>query len=483
MSQSRRDFLVRTTCAALTAAAAQASIRKLGLMNLLAQPNSPADYRALVCIFLDGGNDSNNMIVPTDSATYNNQYLASRPLSSGLGLDAGTLLSIGTPPAFNGTGRTFGLHPSLIELQSLYGQGKLAVVTNVGPLVEPITQSDYVNDTKPTPYSLFSHSDQVECWQSAQASQRISTGWGGRIADATVGCNNASGFPTLPSISGAATFCLGVESSPLAIDTGALNEVLVLNGFYGSPDDVARQSAMDLARTIDRTAVLIAAASDVTQQAVDISAAFQTDPTIQTVFPGTDLGQQLLQVAKIIKLNASSSQLNLNRQIFYVEQGGYDTHQDQIQDQGSQLADLSQAMSAFYAALVELGVQNSVTTFTQSDFGRTLEPSGDVGSVGSDHGWGSHQFVLGGGVLGGNFYGIPGANGTVFPTLTIGGPDDTSPDGDRGRWIPTVSVDQYGATLATWFGVAAADLPTVFPLIGNYPTQNLGFLGAPGSTC
>ena len=177
-------------------------------------------------------------------------------------------------------------------------------------------------------------------------------------------CNSASSFPTITSISGSATFCVGIETTPLAIDTGALNEILVLSGFYGSPEDVARKNAMDFARTIDRTAVLMAAASDVTQQAVDISAALDVDPTINTVFPDTDLGQQLLQVAKIIKLNQTS--LNLSRQIFYVETGGYDTHQDQASDQGNNFLDLSQALGAFYAALVELGVQDSVAAFTHS---------------------------------------------------------------------------------------------------------------------
>ena len=478
MAHSRRDFLRRTTCAALSAAAAQATLRRLGLMNLYAT-TAASDYRALVCIFLDGGNDSNNLIVPSDPTHYN-EYLAARPLSSGIGLDASTLLQIGTPPIFNGTGRTFGFHPSLPELQSLYTQNKLAVVCNVGPLVEPMTQDDYVNGTKPTPYSLFSHSDQIDCWQTSQASLRIPTGWGGRIADATVGCNNGSGFPAITSISGSATFCVGIETTPLAIDTGALNEILVLNGFNGSPSDDARKSAMDFARTIDRTAVLMAAASDVTQQAVDISAALDIDPTINTVFPDTDLGQQLLQVAKIIKLNQTS--LNLSRQIFYVETGGYDTHQDQASDQGNNFLDLSQALGAFYAALVELGVQDNVAAFTHSDFGRTLEPSGDSGSVGTDHGWGSHQLVLGGSVNGGNFYGTAGQNGSIFPTLVMGGISDTSPD-DRGRWIPTSAVEQYGATLASWFGVAPGDLATVFPLIGNFATTDLGFMGTPGSNC
>jgi uncharacterized protein (DUF1501 family) len=482
MSHTRRDFLRRTTCAALTAAAAQASWRKLGLMNLLAKPNAPSDYRALVCVFLDGGSDSNNVVIPTDAAHYN-QYLAARPLSGGLGLDASTLLNIGTPPVFSGTGRTFGLHPSLVELHALYQQNRVAIVSNVGPLVEPVTQADIASDSKPLPYSLFSHSDQISCWSTGRSDIRINTGWGGRIGDATLACNADSGFPTVTSIDGAATFCVGIAQNPLAIDTGALDEILVLNGYYGSPDDVARKNSMDFARTIDRSATLIAAASDVTQQAVDISAAFSTDPTIATVFPGSGLGDQLLQVAKIIKLNQSSPQLSLNRQIFFVTQGGYDTHQNQAEDHAGNLAELSAALNAFYAATVELGLSDRVTTFTLSDFGRTLETSGDAGSIGTDHGWGSHQIVMGASVQGGNFYGTPNSTtGSIFPQLVMGGPDDMYDD-DRGRWIPTSSVEQYGATLATWFGVPAIDLSMVFPLIGNFPAQTLGFMGAAGSSC
>ena len=480
MTQSRRDFLVRTTCAAMSAAAAQASLQKLGLMNLYARPSSPNDYRAMVCIFLDGGNDSNNMVVPTD-AYYSGQYALARPANSGIqipnvGLPGG-LVSVGAPASLGG--RTFGFHPSLAEMAALYSQNKLGVVSNVGPLVEPVTQANI--DDKQTPYSLFSHSDQIDCWQTGRADQRIATGWGGRAADVTINCNGGSGFPTVTTISGASTFCVGAGQRPLAIDTGALDQVLVLNGFYGSPQDVARKNAMDYARTIDRTASLIAAASDTTQQAVDISAALSVDPTLATVFPSTYLGDQLLQVAKVMKLNLTSPELSLNRQIFYVEQGGYDTHQDQITDQAAQLADLSQAMIAFYAATVELGIVDRVVTFTLSDFGRTLEPSGDQGSVGTDHGWGSHQFVMGGAVAGGNFYGNPGGNGQIFPELIVGGADDISQD-DRGRWIPTTSVEQYGATLARWFGVSALDLPAVFPNIGNFPAGPLGFL-TPLSSC
>jgi uncharacterized protein (DUF1501 family) len=239
---------------------------------------------------------------------------------------------------------------------------------------------------------------------------------------------------------------------------------------------------MDYARTIDRTATLMAAASDTTQQAVDVSAALSIDPTLTTVFPGTDLGAQLQQVAKVMKLNLSSSNLSLNRQIFYVETGGYDTHQDQLQDQADRLTELSQAIGAFYQATLELGISDRVVTFTLSDFGRTLEPSGDQGSVGSDHGWGSHQFVIGNAVAGGNFYGVPNpSTGQIFPQLVMGGPDDISND-DRGRWIPTTSVEQYAGTLARWFGVSALDLPVVLPLVANFSPTTLGFL-TPGTSC
>ena len=481
MKQSRREFLVRSTCAGLSAAAAQASLRKFGLMNLYAKPSAPTDYRAMVCIFLDGGNDSNNMIIPTDS--HYNQYATARPAASGLqipnvGLPGG-LLPLANSPA-NLPGRTFGFHPSLPEIVALYNANKLGVISNVGPLVVPVNQTNI--DDLPTPYSLFSHSDQIDCWQTGRSDQRISTGWGGRSADIAVNCNGGSGFPVVTTISGASTFCVGAGQRPLAIDTGALDQVLVLNGFNGSPADVARKNAMDYARTIDRTATLIAAASDTTQQAVDISAALSVDPTLTTVFPDSDLGSQLQQVAKVMKLNMSSPELSLNRQIFYVETGGYDTHQDQLTDQADRLVELSQAMLAFYNATVELGIPDRVVTFTLSDFGRTLEPSGDNGSVGSDHGWGSHQFVMGGAVAGGNFYGVPNPlTNSIFPDLVKGGLDDISND-DRGRWIPSTSVEQYGATLARWFGVSALDLPTVFPNIGNFPTQTLDFL-TPGSSC
>jgi uncharacterized protein (DUF1501 family) len=483
--QTRRDFIRRTSCAALSAAAASASLKHFGLLTakaldaraLAADPT----YKALVCIFLDGGNDSNNMVVPL-GAGYNSYNIA-RPASSGLQLAQGSLHPITVP----GFPYQFGLHQNLGTnvnqadptkvLHTLWGAQKLGIVCNVGPLVVPLANKQaYQSGSNPKPYQLFSHSDQVAQWQTSVAGQVTQTGWGGRTADKTLSFNVGSGFPTVTSISGSAVFAQGIQSRPLGIQAAPtqLNRILVLNGFdldsSPNPFDVARKSSMDFLRTIDRTALLVAAASDATQQAVDIGNVLQTDPVIATVFPNSGLANQLLQVAKVISIHQS---LGIKRQIFFCSQGGYDTHQDQINNQGDNFSELSEAMKAFYDATVELQLESQVTTFTLSDFGRTLQPSGTGGDVGTDHGWGTHQFVMGGAVLGGAFYGQVGPSGNVFPTMLLDGPDDTD---DRGRWIPSVAVDQYAATMATWFGVGAADLPYVFPNLGHFSTPNLGFL-------
>ena len=196
--------------------------------------------------------------------------------------------------------------------------------------------------------------------------------------------------------------------------------------------------------------------------------------SLGTVFPNTTLGNQLKQVAKVIKFNAATPALGLTRQIFFCQLGGFDTHQNQVATQASLLQQVSQAVAAFYQSTVELGMDQQVTTFTLSDFGRTLQPAGTgSGVVGSDHAWGSHHFVVGGAVRGGDFFGVPGPNGSVFPVLQLNGPSDTD---NRGRWIPTASVEQYAATLASWYGVGPADIPVVFPNIGRFPVSDLGFM-------
>jgi uncharacterized protein (DUF1501 family) len=477
MDQSRRDFFKRTGCTALTMAAVNAGLHKFGLVSALAEQTAVTNYRALVCVFLSGGNDSNNMIIPIDpmppAPNGYNTYSAIRG-TAGLAIPQANLHPI-TPPSI---GAKFGLHPSLTNLSNLFAQQKLAVVNNVGPLVRPVTRAQYRSGLY-HPYQLFSHSDQVAQWQNSRADAKVFVGWGGRVGDfVNPAFNSGAAFPIVTSIAGQTLFGIGQTTRPLAIGTGALNQVLVLSGFSTTPEAIARRSSFDYLRTVDTQMSLFSAASTTTQQAIDLSADLAVDPTLTTVFPATGLGNQLKQVAKIMKLNSTSSSLNLNRQIFFTTIGGFDTHQNEINNQSGLLTQLDNALNAFYNATVELGLQDRVTTFTLSDFSRTMQPSGVGGNAGTDHAWGAHHFVMGGSVLGGNFYGVPlatanGGNGTVFPTLALGGAYDTD---TRGRWLPTVAVDQYAATLASWLGVQSSDLPTIFPNLGNFTTPNLGFV-------
>lgn len=450
----------------LGAAAMAAGIERLSLVNAFAQGSG---YKALVCIFLGGGNDGNNLVVPLDGYP---AYAAVRRVSAtdaGLALAESALHPITVPSMSDAT---FGLHPSLGPIHPLWAAGKLAVVCNVGPLVEPLTKERYLANA-PRPYQLFSHSDQIAQWQTSVSTGPTGTGWGGRIADTLDA--PASGFPPLTALAGG-VFTRGQSTSPLTVADARtnFNALLPLNGFGTAADEQARLAAFHYLRTIDRSQPFVAAAGDVTQKALDISKSLSTTPAIETVFPGTanTLGQQLLQVARLIKFNMTSPQ-PLSRQIFFCSLGGFDTHQNQIATQTTLIGYIGAAMKAFYDATVELGVEDLVTTFTLSDFGRTFQPAGSGAATGSDHAWGNHHLVMGGRVRGGDFYGVPGPNGTVFPTLALRGPDDTD---SRGRWIPTASVDQYGATLASWFGVEGRSIDTVFPGLRNFSTQDLAFM-------
>jgi uncharacterized protein (DUF1501 family) len=465
----RRDF-IRKSAQALGAATIATGLDRFNLMNAYAVRSAPTDYKALVCIFLNGGNDANNMIIPMDTTGYNNYSTARN--TAGLAIPSASLLPITVPSMSNAP---FGFHPNMAGLQILYNQQKLAVVPNMGPLIHPMTRQQYQNNSVPKPYQLFSHSDQVTQWQTSISNTRSQTGWGGRLSDRTQSFNGGTSFPMVTSIAGSNIFNFGMTTRPLAIAsaTTPLNQVLVLSGFGGGADEVARRNSMNLLRTVDRQNVLVQTTSDQTQQALDISLAFSSDPVLVTTFPNTTLGNQLKQVAKVIKLNQTAPQLNLERQIFFCSLGGFDNHQNQPTDQGNLFTQVSAAMKAFQDEMEVLALDSKVTAFTLSDFGRTLQPSGSGTAVGTDHGWGTHSMVMGGAVQGGNFYGVPGPNGTVFPTLVMGGANDTD---TRGRWIPTTSVDQYGATLASWYGLSAQDVSYVFPLLGNFGSSNLGFM-------
>jgi uncharacterized protein (DUF1501 family) len=450
-SPTRRTFLRQAACAALGTTGLINTIFDLRKLSAATIPAS--DYKALVCLFLYGGNDANNVIVPHDNSGYAS-YLAARGI---LAIPQSSLLPLTLP---NGDGRDFGLHPSLPEVQSLFNQGKMALVSNVGTLLAPITRAEYLAKTVAVPNQLFSHADQSVQWQTSVSNQTSLTGWGGRTADLLASLNGNSKISLAISIAGTNTFEVGNLVIPYAVaPTGSIG----LTGFNGSANaNVRLQAFKDLLAQPHNNLFEQAYADTVTRAIADndlLTSALAGSPALQTVFPATDLGSQLNMVAKLI---AARTSLGMQRQIFFCAVQGYDTHGDQLTAQSNLFAELSQAMNAFYNATVEMNIANQVTTFTASDFGRTYPTNGS----GSDHGWGSHQFVMGGAVLGGRLFG-------TFPTLAVNGPDDTG----QGRWIPTTSVDEFSATMATWFGVSSSDLSTVFPNIGHFSNPNLGFLG------
>jgi len=453
--------------------AALFAVERFGLLSAFAQS---AEYRALVCIFLNGGNDGGNMVIPYDDyATYS---AARSP--SGLALPQSSLLRTGVVPSI---GVEFGFHPSLAGLHDLWGQGKLAVVCNVGPLVEPTNRDAYRNRTVEVPLNLFSHSDQINQWQTSVSNAASPSGWGGRAAD-KIGDLNTTVFPPVTSTAGTPIFTIGNIERPLAIAAAPtrLDAALRLDGFPNPPDNDVRYVQMQRLLLVDQDKTLVRGASRVTGEAVAMERAirFTGDPAVPPfpLNPRTSLGNQLEQIAKMISVR---NELGMSRQIFFCSLGGFDTHNGQViggtpatGTHANLLLQVSNAMKAFYDATVQLGVASQVTTFTLSDFSRTWVPNG---TLGTDHAWGSHQFVMGGSVLGHEFYGVPGSNGTVFPTLAANGPDDTDAGGNaRGRWIPTAAIDQYGATLASWLGVSSSDLPAVFPNISRFSGTNLRFM-------
>lgn len=451
MSQhTRRDFL-RLTCCSAAGAALVGGISKLGLVSAYAQ--GATDYKALVCIFMFGGNDSNNMVVPIDS-----RYTDYASARATLAIPQSQLL-----PLQVGGQANYAIHPNMPEMQNYFNNQKsLAVLANVGTLIQPTTQATY-QQWKNLPANLYSHSDQQDQWQSAQLLGTPNAGWAGKVADAVQsGYNSGALFPPVLSVTGNAIFCNGNTTRPF---TTSPYSTPGLQGFTDSPSDQARFLATQQLLSFDSGLNLVQSANTITGQAVQygivLSDALKSLPAMQTVFPDNYLGAQLKQVAEVI---ACRSALGVGRQIFFCSYGGFDTHADQIDQQVDLLTKVNQGMAAFYQATQELGVANQVTTFTLSEFSRTLQPGSNAGT---DHAWGGHQLILGGAVKGNAVYG-------TFPTLALGGPDDA---GNNGRWIPTTALDQYGATLASWFGVPDASLPAIFPNLANFPVANLGFMG------
>ncbi len=472
----RRDFLRNTICSTLACASGSALLTQLGMMNTALGATCPGyppvtDYKALVCIFLTGGNDSYNLLIPRDTSRFNT-YMASRghQSSGGVGIEQVDLLPITEKSPLVG-GQTYGLHPNAPELASLFNSGQLAFVANTGTLVQPTNKTQYNTVGYPLPPQLFSHSDQQGQWQYGQPTQNGIVGWGGLTADRLSVLNPGMTIPMSLSLSGQNRFQAGQSVQPYTLTGNGPSQLQGYNGTNGGMrmsalTDLLNQTYADpLSRTYAKTL----------NNSIDwyntLSGALTGATDVSSYFPvagSNPVADALQEVAKIISVQST---LGANRQIFFLSFGSFDTHDGQLDVNTGQpylFSTISQAVSSFYNATKFLGKDQAVTTFTLSEFARTLNSNGD----GTDHAWAGIQFAVGGAVKGQTIYGAPCASGSIFPDQTLDGPDCLA----RGQMIPSVSVDQYSATLAKWLGVNSCDIDTIFPFVHSFPTADLGFL-------
>lgn len=452
-SLGRRAFLKQSALAALGSSSLSALSTQFNMAH--AQVSGADDYRALVCVFLYGGNDAFNMLVPRSPSEYNVYADARRNLATAredlLALDPANSL-----PA------DYGLHPELNDLKRLFDNGKLSLVGNVGTLIEPTLQSDFVNNRVELPPQLFSHNDQQNFVMSLQATQQRQ-GWASRIADIMMDANHNQDLSMNITLSGSNTLQTGGLSAPYALGPGGVNDYWSLQP--GNPDawSVNRNRAYDALLAQSQSHLFASEFARTQRRSIDLGvslrAALSATPAPQTSFQDSSrLAGMLRMIAHLI---AARETLGMSRQIFFVGIGDYDTHGDQVSRYPVLMRELNHALSSFYEATVELGVSEQVTTFTASDFGRTLTSNGD----GTDHGWGSHQMVMGGSVMGNRIFG-------TMPELAIGSNDDIG----EGRIIPTTSVDQYAATLARWYGLSASQIADTFPSLANFNSTDIGFM-------
>jgi uncharacterized protein (DUF1501 family) len=457
---SRREFFTHAACAAVGATALVSTIWDLRFINAAVADKlrtgaaaAADDYKALVCLFLYGGNDANNLLIPRDNTFYPT-YAAARGV---LAIPQASVLPLN--PVVS-DGRDYGVHPSCTGIQNLFNTGKLAFCCNTGSLIYPVTKAQYQARSVPLPPQLFSHNDQQVQWQTSVPGVESRTGWGGRCADLLHSRNkddlgNPAAVSMSISLSGINKWEVGNIVNEYNVGTGGPqnHNILAPNQLQAFRDLIDLSQANLLEKT---HAQMVKLGLD---NYTAVRAAIDTYPNTAVAFPPGSLADQLKMVARLIKV---APMLRHKRQIFFVSAGGYDLHDTQLAPHANLLGTLSSCLSAFYNEMVAQGSADKVTTFTASDFGRTFPVNGGNGS---DHGWGNHQIVMGGAVVGQKLYGR-------FPTITVGGPDDTG----LGRWIPTTSVDEYSATIAKWFGVTATDMPTVFPNISHFANPDLGFM-------
>lgn len=460
MKTSRRSFLGQASCAAVTATPLLSTLLNLRMAgNAVAATSDPNDYKALVCFFFAGGNDSFNMLIPK-GASEHAEYATAR---SNQAIARSSVLQI----KGSHSGKTLGVHPGMPEVRNLFDNDRLAFVCNVGTLVEPVTLASWNNGSARLPAGMFSHADQIMHWQTSVPDQRAALGWGGRVADLLSSCNVGANISMNISLSGTNTFQSGANSVSYEIEPGGNGSVSLLP--YANEGDhplsAIGSAAINSLMDAEYSNLFQKAFARKNRASLDVSAEFAnavSGHALTTVFSANHISQSFQMVARTI---AARQSLNMKRQTFFILYGGFDHHDELLNNHAAMLPVVSKAMAEFDAAMTELGLNDKVTTFTASDFARTLSSNGK----GTDHAWGSNQMVMGGAVRGGRTFG-------TYPDLELGNNLDTG----RGRLIPTMSTDEYFAELARWFGVSNADLGTVFPNLSRFysvgPEPPVGFM-------
>lgn len=458
-SASRRTFLKNGLSLSASAALAPWVLNLAGIGEAAAA--DAGSYKALVCVFLYGGNDYANTLVPYDTENYN-RYQSLRPAFAypHAGLSATLLKPVRAPLDAGGVARQYALAPELAPLLPIFDAGKMAVLLNVGTLIQPTSKEQYLARSVPLPQKLFSHNDQQSEWQASGA-EGTSAGWGGRTEDLFIAANANPVFSCV-NVYGNAVFLSGERAVQYQVTSKGSVPLKALGGAYGS---AALGTALRTLITAPSAQLFEADHAQLVAQALDandlLTAALNGAPAISTPFPAnSSLGEQLAMVARMASVAGA---LGIRRQVFFVGLGGFDNHDSLGTKHPQLLTEVGAGLAAFHAALAELGLSEQVTAFTASDFGRTLT----VNSDGSDHGWGSMHFVLGGAVKGGQYYGRP-------PVVADNGADDVG----QGRLLPTTAVDQMAATLGKWFGASDAQLLDILPNLANFnpETRTLGFV-------